>query len=238
MEANSIDLSLIIPCFNEAGSIPALVADCASIQNCEFKIQFVLINNGSTDNSESLLKLHSTILQNVKIVSVPQNLGYGGGLLLGIKNCDSTVIGWTHADLQTPINDVLIGLREYKKYLPQKVLLKGRRVGRPWLDWLFTKLMSITVWIFTGAYLSEINAQPKIFSADLLADSQNNCPTDFSFDLFVLLEAKRAGLIFDFPVNFKNRKFDSAKGAGGSLTQKLKVSLRTLKFLMRGHFGK
>ena len=49
-----------------------------------------------------------------------ENQGYGGGIAEGLKIAKGEFIGWTHADLQTPLNDFLKLfhiVRGKKKYL-------------------------------------------------------------------------------------------------------------------------
>ena len=49
------NLSIVIPCFNEAGNIPALVNKLESIKNTE--IEVILVNNGSTDETANILSM-------------------------------------------------------------------------------------------------------------------------------------------------------------------------------------
>jgi len=42
-------------------------------------------------------------------VRVPVNQGYGLGILSGLRAATGEIIGWTHADLQTDVMDVLTG---------------------------------------------------------------------------------------------------------------------------------
>ena len=57
------------------------------------------------------------------------NLGYGGGILEGLKIADGRILSWTHADLQTDINDIKVA---YENYLSNenkdiKSIIKGKR---------------------------------------------------------------------------------------------------------------
>ena len=233
MSKTNCDFSLIIPCYNEEASITKLIEACLEIDNCEEKIQFIFVNNGSTDLTGVLLLEKSKSLRNCKVLQYTTNLGYGGGILFGLKNAEAPLLAWTHADLQTPVDDVLKAFMLYQAADPKPLLIKGARVERPWVDILFSRLMSFCSLIFNGNYLTEINAQPKLFSRNFFESIEEDCPSDFGLDLFVVLRAKKKGPIVEFPVRFFKRKSGIAKGGGGGLLQKIKLSLRTLKYMRR-----
>jgi len=86
--------------------------------------------------------------------------------------------------------------------------------------------------------LSDINAQPKLFSKVFKKDILNNYPNDFSLDLFLLLRAHKKNLtIVEYPVTLYERKKEKAKG-GGTLLGKIKLIVRTIKFIYKLKFNK
>ena len=116
----------------------------------------------------------------------------------------------------------------------QDIILKGKRKSRPLLDQFFTFGMSIYVLIRCGFWIPDINAQPKIFKKTFFNKliTKKKPPTDFSLDLFILLEARIQSLkIKSFDVNFSKRRFGEAKGGGGSLSIKVKLIKRTLIYI-------
>ena len=80
--------------------------------------------------------------------------------------------------------------------------------------------------------MNDINAQPKIFKKDFFQKLENS-PKDFSFDLYFLLIAKKNNYkIYEYPVVWNKRYAGEAKG-GGSIGLKLKLTMRTLKFMIK-----
>jgi len=126
--------SLVIPCFNESKSIPELVSQCKKICNKDTEIVFV--NNGSTDNSKELFEILLTDNKNLKFVNVQNNIGYGDGILAGLKETSGDIIGWTHADLQTDPDDFIKALTFFEN--EKNIFVKGKRKGRPFFDIFFT----------------------------------------------------------------------------------------------------
>jgi len=227
-------LSIIIPCYNEAANLPALVNKCKEVCTANPDIEIILVNNGSTDNSSDVMKtlLQSTVKENIKSHDVLVNQGYGYGILAGLKVATKNILCWTHADLQTDIFDCLKALKLYHLKTDDIMLIKGRRKGRPLFDRLFTSLMSYYVLVKLGKFIPDINAQPKLFSRKFYEKIVDNAPHDFSLDLYFLLHARKSGKITEFPVDFSQRLAGEAKGGGsGNIKLKLKLTKRTLDFV-------
>ena len=45
--------SIVIPCYNEQASLPLLIERIIPLQN-DYELEYILVENGSTDNSEYL----------------------------------------------------------------------------------------------------------------------------------------------------------------------------------------
>ncbi len=83
-----------------------------------------------------------------------------------------------------------------------------------------------------GTWLTEINAQPKLFNRSFYEQIAGKAPYDFSLDLYWVLQAKRWGSIATIPVLFLPRTAGEAKGgSGSSLKTKWKIIRRTLTYI-------
>jgi len=228
---NSIQYSIVIPCYNEEENLELLLNSIQPLSNKN--LQIIIVDNGSTDNSSKALKTLSQKIpiKNLKIVSVKDNLGYGDGIIKGLNQADGTFLGWTHADLQTDINDIITGFNLIKGS-SEKTIIKGKRTNRGIFDNIFTILMSIICTIILKKSFSDVNAQPKIFRQSFYLKIREEAPTDFSLDLYLLFMAKKLKYdIIDFPVFFNKRLHGEAKG-GGSIKTKLKLSIRTFSYIL------
>ena len=228
---NSIEYSIVIPCYNEEDNLEILFNSIQPLSNKN--LQIILVDNGSTDNSSKILKILSQKIpiQNLKIISIKKNLGYGDGIIKGLNQADGDFLGWTHADLQTDINDIITGFKLIKDSL-ETTIIKGKRTNRGIFDNIFTTLMSIICTVILKKSFSDINAQPKIFRQSFYLQIRAGAPTDFSLDLYLLFMAKKLKYsIIDFPVFFNKRIHGEAKG-GGSIKTKLKLSIRTFSYIL------
>ena len=230
MKEKNNSLSLIIPCYNEQDNLPLLFKKLLKIQ-AKFN-EIILVDNGSTDDTsliiENFIKNHNSC---IKVLKIKKNIGYGHGIMSGVRKSSGEIVAWTHADLQTDPADVVDAYQAFiSKNGDRNFILKGKRKKRKFLDNLFTSLMSIISSVAFKVKLSDINAQPKMFSRDFIQNI-DNAPNDFSLDLFILVKAiKMNYTILEYPVMFKNRYYGMSKG-GGSFIGKIKLTLRTLSYI-------
>jgi len=227
-----IKYSVVIPCFNEADNLELLLKSLMQL-NIQNNLEIIIVDNGSIDNSYSLLfELKEKIkIHNLKVVSIKKNIGYGNGIIRGLNKASGDFLGWTHADLQTDVTDVLKGFKLIEKSTENSIV-KGKRSNRNMFDNIFTIFMSIVCTIILRKSLFDINAQPKIFSKVFYNQIKNRAPDDFSLDLYLLYMAKKMNYnILEFPVFFNKRLYGEAKG-GGSIKTKLKLSVRTFSYIL------
>ena len=74
-------LSLVIPCYNESKNLPLLLNRCKEIAEREDNIEFVIVDNGSTDDTSLVLDELTLDLEYITRVKVDTNQGYGHGIL-------------------------------------------------------------------------------------------------------------------------------------------------------------
>lgn len=228
---SSFNISIVLPCYNEEKNLPSIFSSVDDIASNEVSIEVVLVDNGSSDNSNALMSEYCANKHGVKLVTVLENKGYGFGIMQGVLQADGDIISWTHADLQTDLKDVIDAYNKHSAdLLAQKSVLKGMRVGRNLFDAFFTFGMSVVSSAMMKMFLSDVNAQPKMFHRSFLEHLKNH-PYDFSLDLFFLYKARLLGYkIIEHPVRFKKRLHGEAKG-GGSLKGKIKLIKRTFQYI-------
>mgnify|MGYP001228476260 CR=1 FL=1 len=237
MKISNSGLSIVIPVFNELENIEPLFKKINLFaEKAFFDYEINIIDGNSNDGTAD--KIEQAILENtypnIHLIRSEKANGYGGDICLGLTNAKYEFLAWTHADLQTDLNDLIHGYKLMTCSDTQDIILKGRRKSRPLLDQLLTFGMSIYVLIRCGFWIPDINAQPKIFQKTFFEKliSVKKPPNDFSLDLFILLEARIQSLnITSFDVNFSKRQFGEAKGGGGSLGNRIKLIKRTLIYI-------
>ena len=227
-----IDLSIVIPFFNEEKNIPIILKNFEKLHDLKF-VEIIMVNNGSTDNSQN--EMEKNKITNVKILNLEKNKGYGGGILEGLKIAQGNILAWTHGDLQCDINDVITAYKSFKKIDNKTIVIKGKRQKRTIMEEILTFGMQIFASIILKVRLDDINAQPKLFDRNFFKQLMKfEPPKDFSLDLFLLYFAiKKNYKIINFPIYFNIRKYGKAKGGGGSFKNKFIIVLRTFKYIIK-----
>tara|TARA_B100000780_G_C21102975_1_gene445233 strand:+ start:101 stop:1072 length:972 start_codon:yes stop_codon:yes gene_type:complete len=96
-----LDLSIVIPLFNEEESLPELTDWIARVMEREsFSYEIIFVNDGSTDDSWSVIEGLRQRNPNVKAISFRKNQGKSAGLNQGFKACTGEVVVTMDADLQ------------------------------------------------------------------------------------------------------------------------------------------
>ncbi len=152
-----ISVSLIIPCYNEGAGLSDLVSACIA---AEFPPNFeiILVDNGSTDNTPSMLLSLLDGQSQIRSVRLEENKGYGNGILFGLSQAKGDVLGWSHADLQADPADFATAVELFESGETEP-FVKGKRFGRPVSDVFFTICMSVfEVFLFRRSFW-DINAQ-------------------------------------------------------------------------------
>ncbi|MDD5217103.1 MAG: glycosyltransferase family 2 protein [Candidatus Omnitrophica bacterium] len=231
-----IELSIIVPCYNEEKNIPALLERFARVMRPESPVELVLVDNGSSDQTGRVID--DEIVRNhydfARKTTVAQNCGYGFGIMSGLREASGDLLAWTHADQQTDPADVLEAYRRYRAEKDERLLVKGARKARPWGDKIMSVGMQCLASLALGTCVTEINAQPKLFPRALYEKMQAP-PDDFSLDLYVLELAKHNHYrIVSIPVYFGSRLHGEAKGGGSrSLRQRWNLILRTVIYIFK-----
>ena len=226
-------LSIIIPCYNEVENLALLVQKLTTLINStNHELEIVLVNNGSTDNSAEVLE---QLLQNqtiIRSILVLINQGYGYGLTQGFNAAKGTVLACTHADMQTDPNAII---EAYDKYLElsktssQEILIKGRRINRPIVEQIFTFLMQTYANFKLKTNLSDIGAQPKLFSKIFWDSVSEDAPKEVGWDTYILYKMAHRGVIKTIDVDYSLRQFGEAKMGAGSWKARINLCKKMLE---------
>ena len=195
--------SIVFPCYNESENLPNLI-DSIKRFSQNYNVEFILVQNGSKDNSEVLLRSLLKDVNRTTLCSVPVNKGYGYGIKQGLKLCSGDFVCWMHSDMQLDPS-VLYEFFDYIERSHNKQLfLKGERHNRSIIDHIFTKAMGIFESILFRTYVFDVMSMPVIIRKDII--KIDLLPDDFSIDIYTYILAKRKKMdVVHLPVYMKNR---------------------------------
>ena len=96
-------ISIIIPCYNEEDSIPLIYNELKKVSNnMKYDFEFIFVNDGSIDNSLSVLKKLSAKDKQVKYLHFSRNFGKEAAMYAGLSKSKGDYITIMDADLQDP----------------------------------------------------------------------------------------------------------------------------------------
>src|SRR6201996_4256150 len=102
-----LDLSIVIPLYNEDESLPELVEWIERVCTANnFSHEVVMIDDGSTDNSWEVIKQLSAKYPAVKAIKFQRNYGKSPALYEGFKAATGNVVITMDADLQDSPDEI------------------------------------------------------------------------------------------------------------------------------------
>lgn len=101
-----MDISVVVPLYNEAESLPELAEWIERVmKENNFTYEVLMINDGSTDNSWEVVKELHEKNENIKGVSFRRNYGKSPALNTGFERVQGDVVITMDADLQDSPDD-------------------------------------------------------------------------------------------------------------------------------------
>jgi len=100
-QAHEIELSLVIPAYNEQETIAALLSRIAEVfEGAAYRFEAVLVDDGSTDTTLELLKAAKAQKPWLRILTFDRNHGQTAAMSAGFRAATGRVIATLDADLQ------------------------------------------------------------------------------------------------------------------------------------------
>lgn len=100
---NMKKISIIIPCYNEAETIPFFYKEIDKVsQKLKAHFEFIFVNDGSKDNTISIIKNYSKKDKRVKYIHFSRNFGKEAAMYAGLEYSKGDYVAIMDADLQDP----------------------------------------------------------------------------------------------------------------------------------------
>lgn len=210
---------MIIPCYNESDNIENLFNSIKQIQN-EINFEVVIINNGSTDNSNTVIKKNKSKIKNFKLINIINNIGIGHAIKKGINESSSEIVCYTHADLQVDLKNCIKAYKIFRLSQTNEIFVKSFRKNRSFIEIFFSILMGFFNTLLFRKILYDIHSQPNLFKK-LNKELIDKAPDNMAIDLYFYLYFKRKNFeIKRFDVNFIDRK--NGVGSNDTFFQKIR----------------
>lgn len=194
--ASEPELSLVVPCYNEAESIPStLPALCAAFARAGHRLEVVAVDNGSSDGTGECLKALAARGLPLRVVRVEVNRGYGFGILSGLAHARAPWVGFAHADGQVDPEDAARLFGELASCGPMTLgkVCRRFRMDGSWRKFVTACCNLLMRCLWPGLGSLDANGTPKILHRDTLARMQLQSQRWF-LDAEILIKARHMGV--------------------------------------------
>ena len=97
-------VDLVVPCFNEEEVLPTFVEETNKVIATlpDYSFRYILVNDGSRDNTLAVMIKLSKEYENVKYISLSRNFGKESAMYAGLEHTTADLVFVMDADLQHP----------------------------------------------------------------------------------------------------------------------------------------
>lgn len=172
-QPDALELSIVIPIYNEADNLPDLVARVhEAIAPTGRRFELICIDDGSRDGSAAVLQALATDRPWLKPVYLIRNYGQSTALQAGFDNASGSYIATLDGDLQNDPLDVPI-LLEHLESHPELDAISGWRKDRQDAEIsrkLPSRIANGLISRVTGVKLHDYGCALKVYRAQIIHD--------------------------------------------------------------------
>ena len=224
-----VDVSIVIPLYNEAESLPRLYERLLPLlDDWTREFEVILVDDGSTDNSAATLRTLQSQDSRLIVVLLRRNFGQTAAFSAGFDHARGQVIVTMDGDLQNDPADIPMLLDKMDEGYD---IVSGWRLNRQ--DTFLTrtlpsKLANRLISQITGVHLHDYGCSLKAYHREVI----EGIHLYGEMHRFIPALASWMGVrVAEVPVNHAARQFGSSK-YGLSRTIRVVLDLLTVKFLL------
>lgn len=225
-----LQVSIVVPIYNEVESVPALVDTIANIlQSHQITYEIILVDDGSSDGSTEWLQQTARTRSDLKAILLRRNYGQTPAMAAGFHYAQGDVIVTLDGDLQNDPADIPVLLSKLEEGYD---LVNGWRKNRQ--DAKLSRLLpsKIANWLIgevTGVKLHDYGCSLKAYRSELIADVNLYGELHRFLPALAFIEG---AIITEIPVRHHPRRYGKSK-YGLSRTFRVLMDLLTITFIKK-----
>ena len=232
--SNKLDISVVVPLYNEEESLPELVAWIDRVaQNNKLSYEVIMVDDGSSDNSWAVVEQLKERYPAIKGIRFARNYGKSAALYCGFEEAEGEVVFTMDADLQDSPDEIpemrrmiledgydLVSGWKKKRYDPA-----GKRFP--------SKFFNFTARIVSGIKLHDFNCGLKAYRRRVIKSIE----VYGEMHRYIPILAKHAGFkkIGEKVVHHRERKYGVSKFG---MERMVKGYLDLISVSFMSHFGR
>ena len=204
-------LSVIMPCYNEADSLPDILNKVRAIA---IDKEIIVIDDCSSDDTPNVLANEQRNDPNLRVVRHERNRGKGAAVRTGIAAAIGDVIIVQDADLEYDPNDfyaVLKPIFDGRVGVVYGSRFMGSHTGMYFWNALGNKFLTFLTNFLFNCWISDMETCYKAFRADIIKTiplESNDFRIEPEITAKILLRKER---IFEVPVSYIGRTYEEGK---------------------------
>jgi glycosyltransferase involved in cell wall biosynthesis len=207
----TLRVSVVIPCFNERGTINELIDRVHAVP---VEKQVIVVDDYSTDGTRELLKTRAQERGDITLRLRDRNGGKGAAVQEGLRCANGDVIIVQDADLEYDPGDYPVLLRPIETG-KASVVYGSRFIGehRAMYFWhsLGNKFLTLLCNVLFDTTLTDMETCYKVFTIDVARRLKLREP-GWGFDPEITARILKMGnRIYEVPISYAGREFDEGK---------------------------
>lgn len=205
---NHVDLSIIVPLYNEEESLEVLIANILEVGNTfNFDYEIILVDDGSTDGTWNKIERLKKDLAHVRAIKFRLNYGQTSAMVAGFDHAQGEIIVTLDGDLQNDPSDIPRLLEKIKDGYD---IVSGWRINRKdrlvrsFLSRIANAIISLT----TSIKLHDYGCSLKAYRADCIKSLKAYGDMHRFFPALASMTGAR---VTEIPVKHHLRKYGMSK---------------------------
>ncbi len=206
-------LSVVIPVYNEVGTIREILGQIRSVEMANPR-ELIVVDDFSTDGTREILQEQAAEHADTKVYLHPQNMGKGAAVRTGLQHVTGEIIIIQDADLEYDPRDYVRLIRPIEEGRT-KVVYGSRFLGehKAMYFWhsLGNKILTLTTNMMFDTTLTDMETCYKVFTVDIgrkLKLNSNRWGFDPEITAKILKQGNR---IYEVPIAYNGREFWEGK---------------------------
>lgn len=204
-------LSVIMPCYNEAATLPAILA---AVRAVAFDKEIIAVDDHSTDATLALLQAEATRDPCLRVVHHPRNRGKGAAVRSGLAHARGQITIIQDADLEYDPQDyyeLVQPIIEGRVDVVFGSRFMGRHTGMYFWNAVGNKGLTFLTNFLFDCWISDMETCYKVMRTEIIRDLHLES-NDFRLEPEITAKVLRRGhRIYEVPISYLGRTYEEGK---------------------------